>query len=201
MRISMNKTKVVGVGIISIVIICFIVMLGLVIVELYLKPNKKTDIKLYETEYYGKHLDNTPYKDFTVQYIHPYYMFSLPWQMNDRVNTKNNIVSIDDNGFRKVKPAITTSHELQKVILLGGSTAFGHFASSDRGTIGSFLGELGSLDVINRSAPSWNSHQEAVALFKFDQLEKINASISFSLANDISIICLERDFNNNDEIL
>jgi len=124
-------------------------------------------------------------------------MFSLPWQEQDIAKTNSSIVSIANDGFREIE---TQSSKDKKLVFLGGSTAFGHFSSKNNTTIGAYLNQLSPLTVINRNAPSWNSHQELVALFKYGFLDKVEASISLSLANDISIICKERNLNNDEAL-
>lgn len=47
------------------------------------------------------------------------------------------------------------------------------------------------LNVVNRNAPSWNSHQELVALAKY--FDEYSLSISFTLSNDISVACGENN--------
>ena len=47
------------------------------------------------------------------------------------------------------------------------------------------------MNVINRNAPSWNSHQELVSLAKYSTNYEI--SISFTLSNDISAACYENN--------
>jgi hypothetical protein len=197
----MNLTKIIGVGLISIIFISCIILGGLFTSEMILKYNKLKitgkGINLHQTKYYGKELNRDPYEDFSIQHIHPYYMFSLPWQKKDEIEEKS-IVSLNNDGFRNISGDLSKNRQL---IFLGGSVAFGHFSTSDLATIGSYLNNLISLDVVNRNAPSWNSHQEAIALFKYDQLDQVSASVSLTLANDISVICRERDINNSREKL
>jgi lysophospholipase L1-like esterase len=100
-------------------------------------------------------------------------------------------VNVDDSGFRR-NPNIPASGK--RGVLLGGSAAFGHYASSDANTIGALLSAETGIGFVNRNAPSWNSHQELVALAKYASDYQI--SISFSLANDIGIFCEESDREN-----
>jgi len=191
----MNKVKIIGTGLITLVITFAFIAISLVIFELILKNNDRNSsvkLPLYETEYYGHRFNKSPYAGLSIQYIHPYYMFSLPWQERDIAKANSSIVSIADDGFREIE--IQPSKD-KKLVFLGGSTAFGHFSSKNNTTIGAYLNQLSPLAVVNRNAPSWNSHQELVALLKYDFLDKVEASISLSLANDISIICNDSERN------
>ncbi len=169
--------------ILSLIIFLFILIISSV--EIYLKLSKNNSIQVHETNYYGKKLSEDPYKLFTKQYFHPYYLFSLPWQKKFKI-LNNKIISINQNGFRN-NP---TFKENKKIgLLLGGSTAFGHFAKSDESTIAHFLTKYSELNFINLNAPSWNSHQELVALLKNNQ--KYDLSLSLSFANDALIYCYQ----------
>jgi len=188
----LNKVKITSYSLFFILIIILIFSLSLVAFEWSLDRDKKAQLHLHETKYYGNTLNSDPYKDFVVQYIHPYYMFSLPWQDEERNLSNNKFVYINNNGFRNIE-----GHNNRKILILGGSTAFGHFSTGNETTIGAYLNDLSPLGVVNRNAPSWNSHQEAVALFKYELLDEVDFSISLSLNNDMSIICYERDIGNN----
>jgi len=137
--------------------------------------------------YKNDSIKQDPYAKFKIQHLHPYYMFSLPWRSLDRAHLVENVVRINSDGFRN-NPNNDVKYN-QTAILLGGSTAFGHFSSSDETTIASVLSRTVKLNVVNRNAPSWNSHQELVALAKYFQ--KYSLSISFSLSNDISVACID----------
>ena len=186
----MKRIKIIGFGLFSIIILAFIASFSITAFEIYLTlSNKNNNVALYEREYYGEVLTEDPYSDFITQYFHPYYVFSLPWKKEDLNKVKENnsdIVLIDSSGFRSISKK---QNDYKKIIFLGGSSAFGHYSTSNDTTIGSYLNNLSQFEVINRNAPSWNSHQEAVALFKFNQLNEVAASISFSLGNDIYLAC------------
>ena len=64
-----------------------------------LKPNMLPGNLLVATDYYGYDLKDDPYKNFTIQHLHPYYLFSLPWRENDIQNANNDVVNINNNGF------------------------------------------------------------------------------------------------------
>lgn len=146
--------------------------------------------KLPELGYYSDpKITSDPYSPFTIQHLHPYYMFSLPWRESDRKIRSNRIVGIDKSGFR-INPANRGS-SIKSIVLVGGSTAFGHFSSSDENTIAANLSKDLTVNVVNRNAPSWNTHQELIALAKY--AEPYDLSMSFTLINDISVAC-ERNF-------
>ena len=192
---SSIKTKIIGFSIIYSSLLAFILMLILVIFEvsgLSEKLSENTVLKssllpgnlLIKTDYYGSNLKDDPYENFTIQHLHPYYLFSLPWRKNDILSANNDIVNINNNGFR-VNPFNASK---ENGLLLGGSTAFGHFSSSDKETLAYHISKNLNVNIINRNAPSWNSHQELVALTKMQPIYKL--SISLSLANDIALACV-----------
>lgn len=74
-----------------------------------------------------------------------------------------------------------------KGILLGGSTAFGYLSSNDSKTISANLSKMNNLNFINLNSISWNSHQELIALLKYNEDYKVSISLSFS--NDFEIFC------------
>jgi hypothetical protein len=72
-------------------------------------------------------------------------------------------------------------------VLLGGSVAFSQYASSNANSIAAQLSQLGAIKFSNLNAPSWNSHQELIALAKTQLAYTI--SISFSTTNDMRMEC------------
>ena len=179
-----SKPKALGITIILSIWIVSFLLLGVIFLEVYFKmASKKNELNaLHKTSYYGKALDYDPYNLFKIQYLHPYYLFSLPWKHSDKINANNPFVNIDKDGFR-----VNSYESISNVVLLGGSTSFGHFSSSDKTTIASTLSSAMKVRVVNRNAPGWNSHQELIALVKYE--DTYEYSISFSTANDISIFC------------
>src|SRR5262245_8000225 len=65
---------------------------------------------LEETDYYGKSFPYDPYNAFTIQHLHPFYIFSLPWTQADRNAANNEVVDIDEDGFRR-NPNLTVSEK------------------------------------------------------------------------------------------
>ena len=152
----MKRIKIIGFGLFSIIILAFIASFSITAFEIYLTlSNKNNNVALYEREYYGEVLTEDPYSDFITQYFHPYYVFSLPWKKEDLNKVKENnsdIVLIDSSGFRSISKK---QNDYKKIIFLGGSSAFGHYSTSNDTTIGSYLNNLSQFEVINRNAPSY----------------------------------------------
>ena len=152
--------------------------------------NRSYTNPLVDDGYYNNdNIKVDPYGSYMVQHLHPYYMFSLPWRTDDRTQLENSIVTINSDGFRN-NPS-NVSQRRRTAIILGGSTAFGHFSSSDKTTIAAVLASILEINVVNRNAPSWNSHQELIALAKY--FDEYQLSISFTLSNDIAVACNENN--------
>ena len=119
---------------------------------------------------------------FSIQHLHPFYMFSLPWSPDTIAATNNDVASLNQAGFRN-----SFQNDARMTgILLGGSTAFGIGASSDLTTISSALNKVqGDYAFQNYGAPSWTSHQEMVAYAKIPT--GTSYVISFSGANDFIV--------------
>ncbi len=142
----------------------------------------KEEFRVHETSYYGRPFEESPYKVFSVQHLHPFYMFSLPWSPDAIAAANNDVVSLNQAGFRN---SFQNNAQMTGVIL-GGSTAFGSGASSDLTTIASALNKLqGDYDFLNYGVPSWNSHQEMVAYTKITI--RTNYVIAFSGSNDLIV--------------
>jgi hypothetical protein len=198
--VSSKAVRVVGTSII--VVVCAVVGIAVLAavmefsglshrLDRKLRAGGNAPMPLHETGYYGQPLDRDPYRLLTVQHLHPYYLFSLPWLPDDIAAANSAVVTIDDSGFRTsgVPDGEATA------ILLGGSVAFGDDSSSDRHTLAWRLNELTPYRFANRNAPSWNSHQELVAAAKFPYPYEL--SLSLSLQNDIGLYCFH---NGNDRI-
>ena len=188
-----HKAQIFGYFLISSILILFFIIITISISEVTglskkFSENLRSSIHfnngstLIKIDYYGEEQTIDPYLIYQEKFIHPYYIFSLPWKNNNY--KKNNVVNLDKFGFR-VNP--TKKKDGNNALILGGSTAFGHFSSSDKNTLASIIGKITGYNIVNRNAPSWNSFQELIALSKFK--ENYNHSISVSLANDISIAC------------
>jgi hypothetical protein len=103
------------------------------------------------------------YRPFTTQYVHPYYAFFFPWDPSQRLALNNAVCSLDVHGFREPGPAHAGGRKL--AVLLGGSTAFGDYASSNDATITANLNRLQQdYFFVNAGVPSWNSTQEMIRM-------------------------------------
>jgi hypothetical protein len=99
------------------------------------------------------------YAPFIVQHLHPQYLFFFPLHPEERLAMGNTVVSLDRDGYREPGPAHAGGRKL--AVMLGGSSAFGHYASSNETTITSYLNRLqDEYFFVNAGVPSWNSSQE-----------------------------------------
>lgn len=159
-----------------------------------LKKNQKHE--LHHTNYYGKKINFNPYKKFDKKFLHPYLTFSMASRNKDIEKVNNEFVNLNKKGFR-INPF--NKFEKNKTgILLGGSAAFGYYASSDKTTLAALISKKKKYNIYNLNGPSWNSHQELVSLLKFKKNYQI--SISFSGNNDFSIFCsktIDTEFEKN----
>jgi hypothetical protein len=126
------------------------------------------------------------YRPFTIQHLHPYYLFFFPWQPSDRLALANAVCSLDADGFREPGPAAAGGRKL--AVLLGGSTAFGDYASSNDTTITSNLNRL-QLEYffVNAGVPSWNSTQEVIRMAMQIAALKPSLVITLDGANDAAL--------------
>lgn len=105
----------------------------------------------------------TDYLPFTVQHINPYYLFFFPYDRQQRVGMNNSTCSIDAEGFRGPGPGEADGRKL--AFFLGGSAAFGHYASSNATTITGYMNRMQTTyHFVNGGVPSWNSLQELFRL-------------------------------------
>ena len=148
-------------------------------------PSYYKFIPLHKTNYYGSPRHKDPYSMFYTQHLHPYYLFSGPWLKKDRDAANNDIVSVNEEGFR-YNPTLEAANHATG-LFLGGSAAFGQYATSNNMTIAAQLSRLGDVKFFNLNAPSWNSHQELVALLKTTVGYVV--SVSFSTSNDMRADC------------
>ena len=149
---------------------------------------------LESTQYYKSYNKNTnvlkdPYAIVTGLYFHPYYILSAPWKKADEKLKRNEVVNIGNDNFREG----VIDRSKKKAIFTGGSVAFGHFSTSDKTTIPSYLSLYSKYNFKNLGQPSWNSTQELISLLKHNQ--DYDLSISFSLANDLFTFCVNKSVN------
>ena len=130
---------------------------------------------------------NRAYAPFNVQHLNPQYLFFFPLDPAERVALGNDICSVDSAGFREPGPAHAAGRKL--AFFLGGSAAFGHYASSNRTTITSYLnGMQDEFFFVNAGVPSWNSTQELFRL-AFEILDYHPALVvAYDGANDVALI-------------
>ena len=129
------------------------------------------------------------YDPFTVQHLHPQYLFFFPLDPAERLAMGNSVVSLDRDGFRQPGPAQAGPRKL--AVMLGGSSAFGHYSSSNDTTITSYLNRLqDEYFFLNAGVPSWNSTQELIRLtFEIAGL-KPALVIAYDGANDAELATL-----------
>jgi len=125
------------------------------------------------------------YLPFTVQHINPFYMFFFPYDRAQRVAMNNATCSIDANGFRGPGPEAAGERKL--AFLLGGSAAFGHYASSDATTITGYMNQMQSAYLfVNAGVPSWVSWQELQRLQSQILTYKPDLVVAYDSMNDIA---------------
>ena len=165
--------------------LCVLILSSVEILNLGTKFTKADPIKhLHNIGYYKKNMEENPYTDFNRKYLHPYFTWSLPWKKENIEAINNEIVSLNIEGFR-VNPYIDSKKS--NAVLLGGSTAFGYYSSSNETTPAALLTRNSDINFYNLNGPGWNSNQELISLLKF----KKNYSVSLSLTGltDLSIFC------------
>ena len=127
------------------------------------------------------------YHPFTIQHLHPHYLFFFPLQAADRLALGNSVCSLDADGFRE--PGLAHAGSRRLAVMIGGSSAFGHYASSNETTITSYLNRLqGEYFFVNAGVPSWNSAQELARLSL--QVADLRPAlvIAFDGANDAALV-------------
>lgn len=103
------------------------------------------------------------YRPFLAAQVHPYYVLGLPFRPSARAAISNAICSLDALGFREPGPARASGRKL--AFLLGGSVAFGVFASSNDTTVSSYLNQLqDEYFFVNAGMPGFASTQELARL-------------------------------------
>lgn len=150
---------------------------------IYTETNLPNQSNLHKTNYYDKLFKTSPYLGYGA-YPHPLYLTGNPFKKKDIINqTATGIVNLDKKGFR-----ISYENRSKNIgILLGGSTAFGIFATSDDKTISSFLNKKQSkVNFKNLSVPSWNSYQELLAIINSEH-KNIYQIISLTGWNDFNM--------------
>ena len=127
------------------------------------------------------------YYPFHIQHLHPQYQFFFPFEPDERVALSNDVVHLSPDGFRG--PAPSDRGQRRLAFLLGGSAAFGDFATSDTTTITGYLNELqDEYFFVNAGVPSWISTQEMIRL-AFELLKhRPELIVTYSGANDVDVL-------------
>ena len=140
--------------------------------------------------------EDDPYAEFIIQHINPHFTFWFPLDPAKRSQINNYKVSLNEDGYRTTLPVLRNSSTSKDCLLvLGGSTAFGHGSSSDDNTIASNLQKLlgANTNVFNLGVPSWNSYQELLSVQRFISKDVFSKcarldTISITSSNDIGVL-------------
>jgi len=123
------------------------------------------------------------YAAFSAKHLHPHYLFFFPLRPADRLAMATATGSLDADGFREPGPAHANGRKL--AFVLGGSAAFGYYASSNATTITSYMNALQSeYFFVNAGVPSWISTQELYRLAMDIAARRPALVISYGGAND-----------------
>jgi hypothetical protein len=136
------------------------------------------------------------YRPFRQQHAHPYYGFFFPLDARGRQAIGNAVCSLDAHGFREPGPGHAGGRKL--AFLLGGSAAFGDYASSNDQTITSHLNRLqDEWYFVNAGVPSWNSTQELVRLALDIVERRPGLIVAYDGANDAVLAGQRSDLDGN----
>ena len=142
---------------------------------------------LLEEGYYLGKIKTDPYSIFKIQYLHPYYFNFHLWDNQKILNFNKNseIIKLNDEGFR-INP-LNNEENHNKILLSGGSTAFGMYASNQKSIISAQITDKLKVNVFNLNSNFGNSHNELISILKFEN--DYDLSISLTIANDIENFC------------
>jgi hypothetical protein len=136
------------------------VSLALVAVEMLLQQ-RSAYLEARDTRRYS--VLARAYAPFMTESLHPQYLFFFPPTATERLAIGNSTCRIDRHGFRE--PGVEQAGGRRVAFLVGGSVAFGLFASADNATITSYLNRLQQdYFFVNAGVPGFNSTQELVRL-------------------------------------
>jgi hypothetical protein len=165
----------------------FVAVFGAVATELWLgsqNPDKPWRLKESEPPIM-RHL-RTAYHPFMVKHLHPHYLFFFPLDPKEQVKIGNEVCSIVPGGFRAAGPERAGDRKLSFII--GGSTAFGLWASSNEVTIAGHLNaSQGEFFHIDTGVPSWNSTQNLFRLTNELLTHRPKRVIDFEWSNDLRL--------------
>ena len=145
---------------------------------------------LTKQNYYKNANQEDPYELLNIQYLHPYYLSFNLWDTHtiNKFNKKNvKIVQLDADGFRKNN---SKNNSKKKIVLTGGSVAFGKYASVQENTIATQLNKKFDLNTDNVNSIFWSTHQELIGILKYKN--RYDLSVSISLVNDVENFCNKR---------
>lgn len=160
---------------------------GYLIEKVYRAYNKEILLpnhsNLHKFKYYNQKLSKEPYSKYGA-YPHPFYLTGNPFKTEQiESESKSKIVSLNKYGFRNS----LSNNANYNGIFLGGSTAFGIFATSDSTTINSYLNKKQKkINFHNLGVPSWNSHQELIAILR-NEITNVKTVIALSGWNDFGM--------------
>ena len=144
-----------GYLIIGVVAIPLLLLTGALGFERYLTYSSRSD----KTASFSSSQLAYAYRPFSIQYINPFYLFFFPFNEEERVALSNSTVSLTADGYRGDGPSARGDRKLG--FLIGGSTAFGYYASNNDQTISAWLNrEQSTYHFVNAGVPSFNSNQE-----------------------------------------
>ena len=101
------------------------------------------------------------------------------------LNKNSEIIKLNDEGFR-INP-LNKEENHNKILLSGGSTAFGMYASNQKSIISAQITDKLKANVFNLNSNFWNSHNELIGILKFKN--DYDLSISLTISNDINFFC------------
>ena len=182
-----NAVKLLGWGAITAAWIAVFCLLGATGLEFFLKFKwEAEEAKPYSNKPRFKQLVEA-YRPFSVQHINPHYLFFFPFDRAKRAAVNNAVVTVNADGFRGPGPEKAGNREI--AFLLGGSAAFGFYASSDETTITGYLNRIQErYFFVNTGVASWNSTQKLYRLANQIAEYKPALLIAYDGANDIAIM-------------
>ncbi|MFQ5416060.1 MAG: hypothetical protein ACE5FL_03315 [Myxococcota bacterium] len=178
-----RSTRRLGAALIALVWIVLLPLTGLAMAEWWIGSGLFQ--RAGRAPYYTKLWE--AYHPFAIQYPNPFYLFFFPLEPERRLAIGNEIVSIDENGFRGPGPEAADGRKLG--FLIGGSAAFGAYSSSDETTITAYMNDLqDEFHFVNAGVPSWNTTQELLRLILQLLPYEPDLVIAYDGANDAAIL-------------
>ncbi len=129
---------------------------------------------------------HSAYEPFTTKHLHPHYLFSMPFEAEARLAISNDYCHLTPDGFRASGPEEANGRKL--AFFLGGSSAFGYYASADSTTITGYLNRMqDTYHFVNAGVPSWNSSQELFRLAHDLMAYQPDLVVAYDGVNDFTI--------------